>query len=273
MPHTQIVQSTFDFAFREINAKDVSIMKREDDTDAELWDQAADVVAQLDAGLSQREAAARWINARTGETYSQMHVSFVARLVREKLTFQPRPRFREAYNEIANATSHTVTRFASQTGDVEWYSPPVVVNAARDVLGAIDLDPASCEVANTVVQASQIYTLDDNGLEQPWCGRVFMNPPYRHPDVLRFCEKFAAHAKAGDIQGIVLMNNTTDTQAFCAISAVGTAFCWPRRRLAFWKADRGELDTAMQGQVIVYSGPEPAAFGRRFAEVGLVLFP
>lgn len=138
------------------------------------------------------------------------------------------------------------------------------------MLGAIDLDPASCEVANTVVQASQIYTEADNGLEQPWRGRVFMNPPYRHPDVQRFCEKFAQHAQADDIQGIALVNNTTDTQAFRTLAAVGTAFCFPSIRLSFWKPDR-DLNPAMQGQVIVYTGPDREAFCRRFADIGLVL--
>jgi hypothetical protein len=58
------------------------------------------------------------------------------------------------------------------TGAYEWYSPREVVDAALDVLGRIDLDPASCDVANTTVQAAQFYTTDTNGLAQPWRGRV-----------------------------------------------------------------------------------------------------
>ena len=98
-----LVQTVFDFAIREINALEQRIVQAEDDADAMLWQQAEQVIAQLDAGLSQRDLARQWINVRTGEPYSQMHVSYVRQVV-EKFTFQvPRPRFREAYNEIANA--------------------------------------------------------------------------------------------------------------------------------------------------------------------------
>jgi ParB family chromosome partitioning protein len=105
-----------------------------------------------------------------------------------------------------------------------------VVDAARDVLGTIDLDPASCDVTNTVVQAAQFYTTDTNGLAQPWHGRVYMNPPYRQPDIEQFRQKFAHHAKAGDIHGIALVNNATDTQWFSTLAEVATAFCFPTFR-------------------------------------------
>ncbi len=59
----------------------------------------------------------------------------------------------------------------------EHYSPSLIVEPARTTLGGIDLDPASCPLANTVVRATRIYTEADNGLELPWSGRVFLNPP------------------------------------------------------------------------------------------------
>jgi hypothetical protein len=59
----------------------------------------------------------------------------------------------------------------------EWYTPAPIVEAARRVLGVIDLDPASHEEANRTIQATTFYTEQDNGLAQEWEGRVFLNPP------------------------------------------------------------------------------------------------
>ncbi|WP_438028961.1 hypothetical protein [Sorangium sp. So ce233] len=66
-------------------------------------------------------------------------------------------------------------RHSSKTS--EHYTPPLIVEPSRATLGRIELDPASCELANTVVRAERIYTEADNGLELPWSGAVFCNPP------------------------------------------------------------------------------------------------
>ena len=62
-----------------------------------------------------------------------------------------------------------------------WYTPTYIVEMARRVLGAIDLDVASCGAAQSVVQAARWYGKADNGLVQPWYGRWRCNPPYSAP--------------------------------------------------------------------------------------------
>src|SRR5260221_7395603 len=60
----------------------------------------------------------------------------------------------------------------------EWFTPSRYIEAARLVMGSIDLDPASCSEANQTVKAKRYYSIDDNGLEQPWYGNIWLNPPY-----------------------------------------------------------------------------------------------
>lgn len=60
----------------------------------------------------------------------------------------------------------------------EWYTPPEYTHAARECMGAINLNPASCEIANRTVRATTYYTIEDDGLTKPWYGRVWLNPPY-----------------------------------------------------------------------------------------------
>ncbi len=111
-----IVSSVFAPAIRAINALEQRIGHAEDDADAMLWEQAGQVVAQLDAGLSQRALAAQWINARTGEPHSVAHVNYTARISRVQFTEQPRPRFRDAYNVLSNTSNAWRTTPGASSG-------------------------------------------------------------------------------------------------------------------------------------------------------------
>lgn len=59
----------------------------------------------------------------------------------------------------------------------EWYTPLPFIEAARRVMGAIDLDPASHDDCRLHVGAARHFTKEDDGLAQPWEGRIFLNPP------------------------------------------------------------------------------------------------
>lgn len=158
---------------------------------------------------------------------------------------------------------------ANNSGDNEWYTPPEYLAAARRVLGGVDLDPASSPTANKRVQATRFYTHDDDGLSKPWSGRVWMNPPYAKGLIDEFAAKFAGHVRDGDITGIVLVNNATDTRWFAEFAAVATAMCLPTGRVRFLKPD-GKRGAPLQGQAVLYFGPRRHAFFEEFRSFGHV---
>ena len=84
----------------------------------------------------------------------------------------------------------------------EWYTPRWII----DELGPFDTDP--CSAPDTVRPfqiAPRYYTKEDNGLEMPWEGVVYMNPPYSRVPLRAFCEKMASHGN-----GIALLVNRQD---------------------------------------------------------------
>lgn len=78
---------------------------------------------------------------------------------------------------MARKKSNPTPNAKHSSASVEHCTPKPIVEAAREVMGGIDLDPASSEEANRVVKAKNIYTAESNGIIQAWDGRVFLNPP------------------------------------------------------------------------------------------------
>ena len=87
---------------------------------------------------------------------------------------------------IGDLENANTVRGTENTGEFERYTPAQYIEAARRVLGEIDLDPASCEIAQRTVKAVEYFTAKDDGLEQEWHGRVWLNPPYAQPVIAQF---------------------------------------------------------------------------------------
>lgn len=96
----------------------------------------------------------------------------------------------------------------------EWYTPEdPYIKLVRQVLGDIDLDPASNEFANKWIKAKKIYTIKENGLLSEWHGRVFLNSPYgktgKESNMNLWLKKMEHELKSGRMSaGIALVNST-----------------------------------------------------------------
>jgi len=171
--------------------------------------------------------------------------------------------------------SRMVTRVKGLTGEVEWYTPGLYLDAAIAVMGGIDLDPASSQAAQEHVRARRYFTLEDDGLSQQWSGRVFLNPPYAMPFVKDFVRKMVAAYEAADIsEGILLTNNATDTEWFHMAAYTCAALCLTRGRIRFLEASNGDLiekPSPTHGQTFFYFGPKGRQFEQVFSEHGIVL--
>ncbi|QIW89269.1 adenine methyltransferase [Pseudomonas phage 8P] len=105
----------------------------------------------------------------------------------------------------------------------EWLTPPDIL----DALGSFDLDPCS-PINRPWPTAAAHYTILDDGLKQPWHGRVWCNPPYGL-EAAKWLDRLADH---GD--GIALIFARTETAMFFEhVWAKASALLFIRGRLHF----------------------------------------
>ena len=162
---------------------------------------------------------------------------------------------------------------ARNTGNNEWYTPAEDIERARKVLGKIELDPASSEIAQQTVKAGRYFTKEDDGLSQEWAGKVWMNPPYAKGDIEPFVAKLVAEFQSGNVKAaIMLTNNSADTEWFHKAASHANAICLTRGRIKFEdpNSDRG---APLQGQAYFYFGPGVKKFVSLYAPAGVVLLP
>jgi hypothetical protein len=85
----------------------------------------------------------------------------------------------------------------------EWLTPPEIVRAC----GEFDLDPCA-PVVRPWDTAAHHFTVEDDGLEQPWTGRVWCNPPFGR-EAIKWLRRMVEHGN-----GIALIPARTETVMF-----------------------------------------------------------
>lgn len=171
--------------------------------------------------------------------------------------------YRKAMADVHN-------HLANGSGENEWYTPAKYIEAARDVLLGIDLDPASSAVAQETVQADEYYTATDDALDREWHGRVWLNPPYSKDLIPLFIAKLVNEFGSGRVSSAILLTHSyTDTAWFHTAESRCHAVCFTRGRIGF-VSPSGEIAAPTQGQAFFYYGPDVDVFAGRFREFGFI---
>lgn len=160
-------------------------------------------------------------------------------------------------------------------GNNEWHTPAVWMDRVRAVLGTIDLDPASCEMANRTVQATRYFSIDENGLAQDWswAHTIFLNPPYlkiRHNVSslgLWIRKFFAEYEKPGSQieQAIILSTSDPDERWYEPLWPYHSCFTVPR--VTFNRPGK-KPERQSFGTAFTYIGPDEDRFVEVFRQCG-----
>jgi len=157
------------------------------------------------------------------------------------------------------------------TGD-DYYTPANLMALVREALVVIDLDPASHPVADQIVRARRFFQKTDNGLDQPWGGSVWLNPPFSEwPE---FAEKIIAEVSSGRIEQLLaLVSVPTLTASYlqgclahCDLIVILTG------RLTFWgpQVENGNGAGPSSGHALLYFGKDGDRVRKTFQSLGTV---
>jgi hypothetical protein len=157
--------------------------------------------------------------------------------------------------------------------EVERYSPPWIVEGARRVMGAIDVDPASCETANRTIKATKFFSQKTNGLRQHWRGRVFLNPPFGH-EWRAWAVKLMEEIEAGRTKQAFLI---APGAVLWVVAAPwfrpllrGSLFL-PDERIEYLNPRSDTWQDVCLGSFCVYYGPQQKRFAKVFGTKGAIL--
>jgi hypothetical protein len=180
------------------------------------------------------------------------------------------------YSQPSSTVSASSLEYVSSSNTNEWYTKIRYINLIREVFQSrIELDPASCQIANKVVGAERYYSITEDGLAQPWnAASVFVNPPYgklKGKSVAgMWLKKLISEYTVGNVkEAIMLIYANTSEKWFQP--ALGYPICFTNHRVKFYGPQEGKAPT--KGNAFVYFGKSPARFASVFEarDIGTVV--
>lgn len=156
---------------------------------------------------------------------------------------------------------------------VEWYTPPHVIELARQTMGCIALDPASCPKAQETVDAMQYFSAQQNGLFKAWWGQVWLNPPYGRATTRKWVDKAIAEYTTGRvIELIILVRPAISAKWFNKLACRFTR-CETFDRIHFIDVNGNVQPDAAHGNILFFMGDDDYHFCNNFKQLGIISRP
>lgn len=177
---------------------------------------------------------------------------------------------------------NAATYINQDSGNVEYYTPSYIIEAAREVMGNITLDPASSAGANLRVQATFYFDQHDDGLMNPWRiadeysmqppSNVWMNHPFARGQNKLWIDKLMAEYKCGNVEQACCITFASTSEAWFQ-PLYSFPICFIRTRVNYLLPS-GEVKRGVtKGSCVTYFGGRVSEFQRVFGKLGAVMLP
>ena len=161
-------------------------------------------------------------------------------------------------------------------GSDAWYTPIEYLELARRVLGAIDCCPASSTFAQNRFDFGKRcvhFTSATNGLTKPWCGRVWLNPPFSKGLMSAFVDKLIGEYRSGRVSAAILLTTVFSANVwFQRASRAAAGLCLLEKRIQF-ENETGAPGKQIYSQAFFYFGKQPDKFFEVFKARGTCWSP
>jgi hypothetical protein len=148
--------------------------------------------------------------------------------------------------------------------NVDWYTPPWIF----DRIGLrFDLDPCQPPCGIPWIPADRSYSIQDDGLKQPWVGRVWLNPPYGKY-TYDWLERMHNHRN-----GIALVFARTDCAWFheFVVNADGILFLRGRVKFVDGLGVTARAGTPGSGSMLIAWGESNVSSLRGLCDIGFLV--
>lgn len=157
------------------------------------------------------------------------------------------------------------------SGKIEYYTPSWIIEAARLVMGSIDLDPASSDKANETVKAA--YYFKTKALEKHWFGNIWLNHPFSKVSNKLWIEHLLYNYSQGKTkQACCITYASTSEKWFQPL--MDYPQCYFYKRVNYIDGVTGLTQKGVtKGSVVTYLGPNIEKFNEVFSQYGKIMVP